>query len=62
MTTIAHHPTVQAIIDRWRLELPVPAQIDESLLTKEHLRLLIGELFRQLERRIRQDEPKRYDR
>ena len=45
MITLAYSPSIQDTIDRWRLQLPVPVQIDETLMTKEHLRLLIAMLM-----------------
>jgi hypothetical protein len=50
MIELSHTPTTQALLDRWRLELPVVAQLDESQLTKEHLRLLICMLISVIER------------
>ncbi len=49
MISLAHNPNVQDILDRWRLELPIIAQLDESQLTKEHLRLLICILIKTIE-------------
>lgn len=49
MISLSHHPIVQDVIDRWRMSLPVPVQLDESLVTKEHLRLLISMLIRAVE-------------
>lgn len=49
MIELARHPIIQDITDHWRLELPVVAQLDETQLTKEHLRLLIQTLINVLE-------------
>lgn len=49
MINIEHPPIVQSTLDRWRLELPVVPQLDETQLTKEHLRLLIGMLIDAIE-------------
>lgn len=56
MISIAHHPKVQAAIDQWRLGLPVVPQVDESTITKEHLRALIQILIETLENELQQKE------
>ncbi|MBI5472612.1 MAG: hypothetical protein HY961_09730 [Ignavibacteriae bacterium] len=41
MIELAYPPSIQRIIDRWHIELRIGAKLDESKLTKEHLRLLL---------------------
>ena len=49
MIELAHPPIVQDIIDRWRSQLPIPVQIDGSLLAKEHLRSLVQMLMAEID-------------
>ncbi|MBX2991494.1 MAG: hypothetical protein KF749_10040 [Bacteroidetes bacterium] len=49
MINIEHPPIVQSTLDRWHLNLPAVALQDESRVTKEHLRLLIGMLIDAIE-------------
>ncbi len=58
MITIAHHPKVESAIAQWRLGLPVVPQVDESAITKEHLRALIQILTQTLEHELQQKEQK----
>ncbi len=54
MITLAYPQIVQEIIDRWHSSLPFVARVDESQLTKEHLRFLIVMLIEAIDSEHRQ--------